>query len=190
MQDFINRQFSLKSNLPIFMVAAALVISGCAQQVKSNVKEAPEGKSSYKTIMPNNAAQYELTEGQTYNPPNLTRRVDPVYPHELINGGLKPVDIMAQVIVNEMGHVTDVQFAKYLGDITNRDKFEQSIRDAVSNWEYSPLTFATTQVDSSGKKTVVTQAKPFSLWYMFHFEIKNGAPVSGVVESDDSSSAN
>ena len=188
MQCFLGRRFSSRSCSLIFviMISAGTVISGCSQQVKP---ETPEGSSTYKAIVPNGATQYELQDGQSFSRPNLQKRVDPVYPSELINANLKPLDIAAQVIVSELGRVSEVRFADYLGDNTNRDKFEQSIREAVSKWEYSPLTFTTSQIGSNGQKVTETQPKPFSLWYMFHFEIKNGRPVSGVAESNNSSSA-
>jgi hypothetical protein len=188
MRHFLGRRISYRwcSLIFVIMISAGTVVSGCSQQVKP---ENPEGSSTYKAIAPNGAAQYELQDGQSFSRPNLQKRVDPVYPGELVNANLKPLDIVAQVIVSELGRVSEVRFANYLGDNTNRGKFEQSIREAVSKWEYSPLTFTTTQIDSNGQKVSVTQTKPFSLWYMFHFEIKNGRPVSGVAESNDSSSA-
>ncbi len=188
MQCFLEHRISNRPRSLIFMImiSAVTVVSGCSQQVKPKT---PEGSSTYKAIVPNGAAQYELQGGQSFSQPNLQKRVDPVYPSELVNANLKPLDIVAQVIVSELGHVSEVRFANYLGDNTNRGKFEQSIREAVSKWEYSPLTFTTSQIGSNGQKVTVIQAKPFSLWYMFHFEIKNGRPVSGVAESNDSSSA-
>ncbi len=160
MQCFLGRRFSSRSCSLIFviMISAGTVISGCSQQVKP---ETPEGSSTYKAIVPNGATQYELQDGQSFSRPNLQKRVDPVYPSELINANLKPLDISAQVIVSELGRVSEVRFADYLGDNTNRDKFEQSIREAVSKWEYSPLTFTTSQIGSNGQQVAVTQAKPF-----------------------------
>lgn len=188
MQYFLERRISSRSYSLIFviMIFTAAAVSGCSQHVKP---ESPEGSSTYKAIVPNGATQYELQDGQSFSRPNLQKRLDPVYPSELIDANLKPLDIVAQVIVSELGRVSEVRFANYLGDNTNRDKFEKSIREAVSKWEYSPLTFTTSQIGSNGQKVLVTQAKSFSLWYMFHFEIKNGRPVSGIAESNDSSSA-
>ena len=90
---------------------------------------------------------------------------------------------MSQVIVDGDSNVSEVRFAKYLGDNTCRKRFERAVRAAASKWKYSPLEAATSSTGSTVSQTTTSQKRPFNLWYIFRFEIKGGVPLARATQN-------
>ena len=159
------------------LVAAMVLVAGCGTVPKKPVA-LETGKVGYKMIVPDGAARYTLKPGESSTQPVLAKHANPIYPPALICKSLPPVDVAAQLTVGVDGHVQRVVVSKYLGDTAHRELFNSAVRDAAMQWVFTPLQL-TQWVRHRGKRSQLeTVHKPFSLWYMFHFEIVNGWPMT------------
>jgi hypothetical protein len=113
--------------------------------------------------------------------PELDVRESPGYPKELISEHLGPINLTAQVVVDEEGHVERVMFPE--GDVyPHVDAFREAVRKSVLRWVYRPLVFIRTVKSASGQVSTTKSSRPFSLWYNFHFEVVDGHGVGSFLK--------
>nr|GAT43064.1 predicted protein [Mycena chlorophos] len=144
---------------------------GCSHVVKtaaasSAAVDNSTGASSYKPVITGDEKQYTVQPGQSFSKPLLEKTFAPVYPPNLVPQKLPPLDLMAQVIVDEQGHVSDVRVQH---DATTPDAeqaaFAQAVQQAAMRWQFSPLLMTETRIDAQGHPVSSSKGKPFSLAY-------------------------
>lgn len=163
-----------------FAMVCALTFPGCTHFPKDTASRTTIGLGSYKPIVREDVTTYSLTSSESATVPELSLHSTPKYPKRLVPLGLPPVDILAQLIMDENGTVTDVRFTGYPGDDRYKGRFEQSVKDAALTWKFSPFIITRTALGEDQLPVAVRTPKPFSLWYVFHFEIKDGVPASSI----------
>ena len=155
------------------------LLSACSHAVRTNV--------DYKTVSDPDAKHYELAAEQSYAIPTPVTHVPPAYPAEMIPMGIEHVDVRVKVIVDEKGVVNEARLDGQTAD--HPPAFDDAVRSAVLTWRYTPFTIRTWKdvEDAEGNvvDAVITQeiAEPFSLDYVFSFDLHDGRPV--VVGSQD-----
>lgn len=167
----------------IFAISFCIVLSslaGCTVPRQSMVNTQGVGTTAYKPITPNNERTYMLSQGASATTPALITFSAPIYPQRLVALHLPSVDVAAQLIMNRRGEVHEVRFAPYLGSNEHRKEFEESVREAALAWRFSPLLITQTASQRGVSSSTMTESKPFSLWYMFHFEVKDGKPIGSI----------
>ncbi len=157
--------------LPI--AAFALMLAACAAPAtRVETVPAPDynGQAHHQQIPdPADSARYRLEPGQSVELPALQRNPDPIYPPELVALNLGKVTLVARLSVDAEGKVSATWVSEYHGDEAHRPRFELAVREAASTWQFRPMViFDDTQADERG------QAKPFSTWFKFQFDVIDG----------------
>jgi hypothetical protein len=157
----------------LLILAAMLSVGGCQKPaIKPQMDK--NGSVAFKAIVPYDAARYTLEPGETAIQPKLLTNVAPDYPRSLLATSLPPVEVVAQVVVALDGRVSQVLIRPYLGDSTNREKFNEEVRKAVLGWTFEPLRIQHWSVQPDGTRALATVSQPCSLWYIFRFEVVDG----------------
>jgi len=153
------------------ILAAALLLAGCAHTAQKPGAEAGLGSASYRIANDTGMAHYELALGQVATGATLEAHEPPVYPEVMLAACPPLVDIPARVIVGMQGSVDEVR----MNPSAAQAPFADAVRQAVRDWRYSPLTITRWAADADGTSHPVdTQAKPFSLDYVFIFHCEHG----------------
>lgn len=151
------------------------LLAGCATSMQPVPTPANDGAVSWKATNDPAQQHYQLKADQTASKVQVLDRVSPVYPASLLSLNLPVQEIPVKAIVDEDGKVTEVRAtAPMSADDTHQDAFFHAVVDAVRQWRYTPLLIT----DNDGNKPgAATHARPFSMDYVFRFEIKDGKPV-------------
>jgi hypothetical protein len=151
------------------------LLGGCATSMPPAPPPVNDGAVSWKMATDPAQDHYRLKADQTASRVQLLERVSPVYPASLLSLNLPVQEIPVKAIVDEDGKVTEVRAtAPTPADDVHRDAFFHAVVDAVQQWRYTPLLIT----DGDGNKSgAATHAMPFSMDYVFRFEIKDGKPV-------------
>ncbi len=168
------------------LLAGLVLMSACARQ-PPRAQAAPgpsaHGEVSYREAEPPGQSHYELALGQAAVQPAVLANPAPVYPPELVARGLPPVEIDAQLAVNGQGQVYNVIVPGEAGADADRRRFIAAVREAVRGWRFSPLVIRHLASDAGGNSHVVDEERPpFSQFFAFRFELRNGKAVSSVGE--------
>lgn len=157
------------------------LLVACAHQVRPEpASSVVEGQASYRAQAQadGGTVHYSLAMGESAIQPVAQIQVAPRYPVTLIPLHLPARDIPAQLAVDGNGHVYNVIVPGEASADPALQAFVAAIRTAVAQWRFSPLIIQHMAADADGNSHVVDQSRPpFSQFYVFHFELKNGVPV-------------
>lgn len=161
--------------------AAALLLAllaGCTQATRPAPTSPGVGSASYRTDATSDLTHYQLALGQTATGATPDVHRAPSYPPAMLAACPARVELPARVVVGEDGRVEDVRVTPASGQAP----FAQAVRAAVGAWRYTPLTISRWAADAEGvSHPVDTEARPFSLDYVFTFRCEHGrASVSTV----------
>ena len=137
------------------------------------LKPNPQPKTSYEMLIPRTALRYTLAPGETAVQPQPDKQVEPVYPPSLVRPGAAPVTVVAQLVMDKDGHVQGVYPVSDSDKSADRRRFEKAVEHAAVQWTFTPLWMQ----KPNGDGTYELIARPFSLWYVFHFKIVDGKPI-------------
>jgi hypothetical protein len=155
----------------IVIVAATTLLTGCAHTVQKPSAEPGIGSASYRTAEDTGLAHYQLAMGQVAMGATLEAHEPPTYPEAQLATCPPQVELPARVIVGTQGSVQEVRIAPS----TAQQPFADAVRKAVQGWRYTPLTITRWAADADGTSHPVdTEARPFSLDYVFTFRCEHG----------------
>lgn len=156
---------------------AVFVFSACSTQTV--LKPTAQPQTSWKLITPPDAPHYALRQGQSAQLPKpvIGHFAPPVYPISLAKPRAAPVVVKAQLTFGADGRVNGVYLLpdSYAGP--GHLLFEDAVRAAVADWRFTPLVFEQCSYPAMEAGTLQREAKPFSLWFAFHFAMVDGKPV-------------
>ncbi|AFC84571.1 hypothetical protein [Frateuria aurantia] len=171
--------------LRLMVLGGLPLLAACVHQIRpDHPSSVVEGRASYREQAQagGGTARYSLALGESAIQPVAQIQVAPRYPVMLIPLHLPARDIPAQLAVDGNGHVYNVIVPGEATADPALQAFVAAIRTAVAQWRFSPLIIQHMAADADGNSHVVDQSRPpFSQFYVFHFELKNGVPVSGSV---------
>jgi len=121
-----------------------------------------------------NTQHYAVSSQQIASGSIAIQRVPPDYPAVELAACPPAEDVQAQLIVDTAGHVSEVRVDDEAQATVPRHHYIDAVRAAALQWQFEPLEIGTWLNDPSGSPHLVSQAKPFSLVYVFHFECHNG----------------
>lgn len=162
--------------LVIGPVALLGLLQACG--TRTVVKQNPKPKTSYEMLVPKTALRYSLAPGETAVQPRPDKQVDPAYPPSLIHPDAAPVTVVAQLVMDKDGHVQGVYPVSDTDKAADHALFEKAVEQAARQWTFTPLWMQ--RPNGDGSYDLI--AKPFSLWYVFHFSIVNGKPIVETVK--------
>lgn len=162
----------------VLLVFVASRMAACS--TRTVLKPNPQPKTSYEMLIPNAALRYSLAPGETAVQPQPGKQIAPVYPPSLVHPGAAPVAVVAQLVMDKDGHVQGVYPVSDTDAPKDPDHalFEAAVEHAAMQWMFTPLWMR----KPNGDGTYDLTAKPFSLWYVFHFKIVNGKPIVETVK--------
>ncbi|HVX03906.1 MAG TPA: hypothetical protein VHA71_02175 [Rhodanobacteraceae bacterium] len=149
-----------------------------ACSTRTVLKPNPQPKTSYEMLIPDTALRYSLTPGETAVQPMPDKQVAPVYPSSLLHPDAAPVTVVAQLVMDKQGHVQGVYPVSDTAAKPDRASFEAAVERAAMQWTFTPLWMR----KPNGDGTYDLTAKPFSLWYVFHFKVVDGKPIVETVK--------
>ncbi|HJR12526.1 MAG TPA: hypothetical protein VJ833_01350 [Rhodanobacteraceae bacterium] len=155
----------------ILLLFIAGVVSACS--TRTVLKPTAEPKTSYEMVVPKGVPRYTLEPGETAVQPLQDKQVAPVYPPSLVHPGESSVTVVAQLVMDKDGRVQGVYPVSDTGKAADHALFEAAVEHAAMQWTFTPLWVQ----KPNGDGTYELTAKPFSLWYVFHFTIVNGKPI-------------
>lgn len=142
------------------------------------LKPNPQPKTSYEMLVPKGVLRYTLEPGETAVQPMPDKQVAPVYPPSLVHPGAALVTVTAQLVMDKDGHVQGVYPVSDTATNPDRALFEAAVENAAMQWRFTPLWMR----KPNGEGTYELTAKPFSLWYVFHFKVVDGKPIVETVK--------
>lgn len=158
-------------HLSLLLIVLSSLVSACS--TRTVLRPNPQPKTSYEMVVPKGVLRYTLETGETAVQPIPDKQVAPVYPPSLVHPGATPVTVVAQLVMGENGHVDGVYPVSDTDKTADRPLFEAVVEHAAMQWTFTPLWME----KPNGDGTYDLSAKPFSLWYVFHFKIVNGKPI-------------
>lgn len=160
----------------ILLVSCVTILAACSPRIA--LKPTPQPKTSYEMVVPKGVLRYTLEPGETAVQPVPDKQVAPVYPPSLVRTGAAPVTVVAQLVMDRDGHVQGVYPVSDTATVPDRAMFEAAVEHAAMQWTFTPLWME----KPNGDGTYQLTAKPFSLWYVFHFKVVNGKPIVETVK--------
>ncbi len=165
--------------LVVLSCTLAIVMSGCTTAMQKPVDHRYAGRAHHERMAdPEGMQHYKLTPGQSWTRPALRHNPEPVYPPALVTRDLPPVVVVARLSVNKIGRVTAVYISHNDSRSPHRQAFEQAVRDAATQWRFSPMKFTTRIPRSDAPARIIVAPKPFSMWFKFRFDVVDGKPVT------------
>ena len=158
-----------------FLIALG-ALTACSP--RTVLKPNPQPKTSYEMLVPKGVLRYTLEPGETAVQPMPDKQVAPVYPPSLVHPDAVPVTVTAQLVMDKDGHVQGVYPVSDTAANSDRALFEGAIEQAARQWTFTPLWMQ----KPNGDGTYELTAKPFSLWYVFHFKVVDGKPIVETVK--------
>lgn len=153
------------------LISCIAAIQACSTQTV--LKPNPQPKTSYEMVVPKGASRYSLEPGEMAVQPIPDKQTAPVYPPTLVHPGAAPVTVVAQLVMDQDGNVQGVYPASDSAGAANRALFEAAVEHAAIRWKFTPLWME----KPNGDGTYDLRAKPFSLWYVFHFKVVDGKSI-------------
>lgn len=158
-------------NLSLLLIALSGSIAACS--TRTVLKPNPQPKTSYEMLIPKTALRYTLAPGETAVQPLPDKQIAPVYPPSLVHPGAAPVTVVVQLVMDKDGYVRGVYPVSDTAAPADHALFEAAVEHAAMQWTFTPLWME----KPNGDGTYELTAKPFSLWYVFHFKVVNGKPI-------------
>lgn len=169
----------------------SLLLAACATtKQRTDIPPPPaSGDATWHMVQPEGTRRYELVMGDVSSGAVPFHRVAPVYPPSLLASCPSPVDVLAQLVVNQEDKVDDVRVADEATTDAAHHLYIDAVRVAARQWDFSPLQITHWAANANSESHVVDrETRPFSLTYAFHFECHGGraevstsdAPPAGV----------
>ncbi|WP_266151057.1 hypothetical protein [Dyella halodurans] len=137
------------------------------------------GETSYRERATAGMQHYQLALGEISAGATPLLHPAPVYPPALLAARLPPQEVEALLVVDTEGKVNDVRIADEAQADPQQRLFAQAVRTAAEQWTFEPLRISRWAADANGNPHEVdSEARPFSLHYVFHFAWKDGKPVT------------
>lgn len=153
------------------------LLTGCATQ-HPTVASRPQTGVSYRAAEPAGQSHYQLAMGDVATQPVLEVNPPPAYPPALVARRLPLVEITAQLIVNGQGVVDEVRVPGEAEADADTRQFIQAVRQIALHWHFSPLVVTHWAADANGQSHQVdSERMPFSQFYVFRFECRDGHPL-------------
>lgn len=162
------------------LAAGALlsVLAGCARHaVRRHAGGAPanEGAASWQAVERPDTVHYALAMGEVSSGATVIERVSPVYPASRLAACPPVVELIAKLIVDARGAVTEVRPGNAAAAAPDRAPYLEATRAAALRWQFSPLQINRWSADANGESHVVdSRTEPFSLDYLFRFTCHAG----------------
>jgi hypothetical protein len=122
---------------------------------------------------------YPLALGEISTGATPRKQPMPVYPSDLLDERLAPVEVAARLIVDTEGKVSEVHIDGEDQAAPQQRQFAEAVRTAAMQWSFEPLRITPWAADANGNTHGVgSQARSFSLEYVFRFAWKDGKPVT------------
>ncbi|MES2402966.1 MAG: hypothetical protein V4567_01355 [Pseudomonadota bacterium] len=153
------------------LLVGLAALAACS--TRTMLKPNPQPQTSYEMLVPKGVLHYTLAPGETAVQPMPDQQVAPVYPASLVHPNAAPVTVVAQLVMNRDGRVQGVYPVSDTALDPERPLFEAAVEHAATQWTFTPLWMQ----KPNGDGTYELIAKPFSLWYVFHFKIVDGKPI-------------
>lgn len=156
------------------------MLAGCASvQQAVPAKPATEADTSYRSVAKADIQHYQLALGEVSTGAVPSSHPAPDYPATLLDQRLPPLEVEARLIVDEEGKVSEVRIADEERADAHTRLFDEAIRTAAMQWTFEPLRISQWASDANGNTHQVgSEARPFSLDYVFRFAWKDGKPVT------------
>jgi hypothetical protein len=160
--------------------ALCVGLAGCASAPSpGSAKPGTEGDTSYRSIAKDDLQHYPLALGQVSTGAIPHEHPAPAYPPTLLDLRLPPREVGARLIVNEEGRVSEVRIDDEARADPDTRLFDAAVRAAAMQWTFEPLRISQWAADANGNThEVSSEARPFSMDYVFHFAWKDGRPVT------------
>jgi len=163
-----------------FAAIILALLAGCVLDSRPNIDEKKSGNVLGSRLDEPGSERYQQTQGIRYEQPLPSPdNPQPEYPRTLLQQHLDPIEVRIRIIVNEKGHVVQVD---RLGSNTDRSEFWENIELAVARWKFTPLVRI---IEGDGVSTIHSggaiatyhgkaTALPFHQDYIFEFIQVNG----------------
>lgn len=163
----------------LFKLPLVIVLTGCATRQLLQSTAIPvrssSGDATWRVVERENASHYQLKVGEVSSGAALQQRVAPVYPPALLLSCPRMRQIHALLIVNSLGHVSEVRVAGEIQSDESQRLLIAAVRAAAVQWTFQPLEFDRWADDADGKShKVSSEARPFSEEYIFRFACRAG----------------
>jgi hypothetical protein len=156
-------------------IAAWLMIAGCSSQQSKPSTPPATGDASWREENPPGTSHYTMEVGGTVSGGKPIDRATPVYPVDQLATCPAAQEVTALLIVDKTGEVSEVRVADETQSVASRREFVAAVRKAALQWKFSPLKMDHWDAAPDGKGLLdVSETKPFSLTYAFHFECHAG----------------
>ncbi|PXV55401.1 TonB family C-terminal domain-containing protein [Dyella jiangningensis] len=160
----------------------AMGLAGCA-----STPPAGPSRPGTQGVARNDLQHYPLALGQVSTGAVPREQPAPVYPPSLLDRRLPPREVLARLIVDEQGRVSEVRMAGEAPADADTRLFDEAVRAAVMQWRFEPLRVNQWAADAGGNTHVVgSETRPFSMDYVFRFAWKDGKPVTDASASPHS----
>jgi hypothetical protein len=153
---------------------------GCASTQTPKAQSAPQGSTSWHVVDTGDTPHYAISQQQVASGSIPIQRVPPNYPTEELAACPPSTDVQAQLIVDTQGRVSDVRVSDEVQASAQRHHYIDAVRLAALQWQFEPLEIGNWVNGQDGSPHLVSEAKPFSLVYVFHFECHNGQASTSV----------
>lgn len=167
-----------------WLLLACIVTALSACSTRTVLRPTANPATSWQQITPPDAPHYNLQPGQSASlpAPQIGRFAPPLYPPTLAHPGMPPVTVKAQLVFDANGKVSGVYVLSNSYAGAGHALFEEAVRAAANDWAFTPLVFTETHGGGAAPVTLTRKAKPFSLWFAFHFDMVDGKPVVETVK--------
>jgi hypothetical protein len=154
-----------------------LALAGCAAAPVLPPPPSATGEASRRAVVPPGTTRYRLALGEVSSGGTPFRRVTPAYPPNLLASCPPPQDVPALLVVDGKGMVSEVRVAGEAHADAGRRALIAAVRAAAAQWQFNPLQIDRWAADADGNSHVVdSEAKPFSVAYVFRFACHAGQP--------------
>jgi len=173
-----------------FLFVGALICGGCANHVRREVPHLeqpppPQTQVVADAVVDEAAKPYVAADDEQFSGGQATSQPMPGYPLTMIPRHLALVTVRVKLAVDAQGKVSDIRIAQADDLTTHPIEFDEAVRETVSQWRFTPLAYGRwedvkdKQGNTIGSQIVNVAAKPYSVDYVFRFELRDGKPIVG-----------
>ena len=155
--------------------AFAVALAGCASTAARPPEVIHEGHASWRAVETPDTVHYALALGEVSSGAAVLSRVTPDYPPSELATCPPAVEVIAKLIVDTRGRVTEVRPDNAEAAAPERRPFLEATRSAAMQWRFEPLQINHWSADANGGSYLVdSRNEPFSIDYVFRFSCQAG----------------